>query len=42
VWDGPDHDEGKWRLLNYDDPIEMDLEYEATEKVGEMLRQLNK
>ena len=38
VWDGPDHE---WRLLNYDDPIEMDLEYEATEKVGEMLRRLN-
>jgi hypothetical protein len=42
VWDGPDHNEGKWRMLNYKDPIEMDAEYEATEKVGEILRQLNK
>jgi hypothetical protein len=40
VWEGS-HEDGKWRTLNYDDSIEMDLEYEATEKVGEILRQLN-
>ena len=41
VWDGKDHEEGKWRPLNYDDPVEMDLEYEASDKVGELLRKLN-
>jgi hypothetical protein len=41
VWDGKDHDEGKWRPLNYDDPVEMDLEYEATEQVSELLKKLN-
>jgi hypothetical protein len=41
VWDGVNHDEGRWRTLNYDDPIEMDLEYEATEQVGSLLRKLN-
>lgn len=41
VWDGESHDEGKWRTLNYDDPIEMDLEYEATEQVSELLKKLN-
>jgi hypothetical protein len=40
VWEGS-HEDGKWRTPKYDDSIEMDLEYEATEKVGEILRQLN-
>lgn len=41
VWDGTDHGSGKWRPLNYDDPVEMDLEYEATEQVGSLLKKLN-
>jgi len=45
VWEGldpvGDEFDGKWRHLNQNDFAEMDAEYEASEKVGEILRQLN-
>lgn len=42
VWDGDEFGEqGEWRTLNMDDPKEVDMEYEGTEKVGLLLRKLN-
>ena len=45
VWEGlepvGDNYDGKWRHLNQNDFAEMDAEFEASEKVGEILRQLN-
>ena len=40
VFEG-DEETGKWRTLNIDDSDEMDLEYDLTMKVGEMLKWLN-
>lgn len=42
VWDGDEYGEkGKWRGLNFDDPVEVELEYEATEQIGSLLKNLN-
>ena len=45
VWEGldpvGDEFDGKWRPLNYNDPIEMDTEYECSDVVGKILKQLN-
>lgn len=42
VWDGAeDGSEGRWRTLNYDDAVEVDLEYEASEQIGSLLKKLN-
>jgi hypothetical protein len=45
VWEGldpvGDEFDGQWRHLNQNDFAEMEAEYEASEKVGEILRQLN-
>lgn len=38
VWD---EDKDEWRGLNYDDPKEVDIEYEASEQVGLLLKQMN-
>jgi hypothetical protein len=40
VWESSDED-GKWRLLNYEDGLEMDTEYECSETVGKILKTLN-
>ena len=40
VWEGS-HEDGKWRFLDYDNAIEMDTEYEASETIGKVLKQLN-
>ena len=40
VWEGS-HEDGKWRLLDYSDGVEMDMEYECSETVGKVLKELN-
>lgn len=40
VWEGS-HEDGNWRLLDYDDGMEMDTEYECSEAVGKILKELN-
>jgi hypothetical protein len=40
VWEGS-HEDGKWRMLNYDDGMEMDTEYECSETMGKILKTLN-
>lgn len=45
VWDGldpvGDEFDGKWRHLNQNDFTEMDAEYDGSEMVGKILKQLN-
>jgi hypothetical protein len=45
VWEGldpvGDEFDGKWRHLNQNDFTEMDAEYEGSEMVGKILKQLN-
>lgn len=38
VWDEASN---VWRGLNYDDPKEVDMEYEASEQMGVLLKKLN-
>lgn len=33
--------EGVWRITNHNDPAEVDLDYELSEKISEFIRQAN-
>ena len=33
--------EGVWRTTNFDDPAEVDLDYDLSDKIGEFIRQAN-